>query len=151
VISVRPAVRADAPAMSALLVASITSLCAADHGNRAEALARWLANKTPEGVLGWFDNPDNTILVAERDGALAAAGAFNVRREIILNYVAPQHRFAGVSSALLLEMERVLGPGEATLSSTETAHRFYLGRGWADTGATECYAGMVAWAMRKRL
>jgi hypothetical protein len=46
VISVRPAVLADAEAMSDLLIASITALCVEDHQNRAEAVVPWLANKT---------------------------------------------------------------------------------------------------------
>ena len=44
-IRVRPATRDDAGAMSDLLVASITALCVADHHNRPEVVARWLANK----------------------------------------------------------------------------------------------------------
>ena len=48
-IIVRPAVVADAQAMSDLLVASITALCVADHGNRPEAVVPWLSNKTPDG------------------------------------------------------------------------------------------------------
>jgi GNAT superfamily N-acetyltransferase len=151
VIRVRAATRSEAAAISDLMVASITALCVADHQNRPEAVSRWLANKTPAGVLDWFDNPDNRIFVAERDDALAAAGAFDARREIILNYVSPEHRFAGVSKALLGAMEDALGPGEATLSSTETARRFYRRMGWSETGELEHWAGMVAYPMRKRL
>ena len=40
---------------------------------------------------------------------------------------------------------------EARLTSTLTAHRFYLSRGWADAGDVERYAGMVAYPMRKTL
>ena len=47
---IRPAREADVPEMSRVLIASITELCAADHGNRADRLASWTANKTPEGV-----------------------------------------------------------------------------------------------------
>ena len=137
--------------MSDLLVASITALCVADHQNRPEAVSRWLANKSPQGVRQWFDNPDNRIFVAELDGAIAGTGAFNTRREIILNYVSPEHRFAGVSKALLVAMEEALGPGEATLTSTETARRFYRTMGWSGTGAIEGWAGMVAFPMHKTL
>jgi hypothetical protein len=52
---------------------------------------------------------------------------------------------------LLAAMEAALGPGEATLTSTVTAHRFYLSRGWSDAGEIERYAGMIAYPMRKRL
>jgi GNAT superfamily N-acetyltransferase len=151
VISVRRAVPADAPALSAVLIASITELCATDHRNDAEAIANWLANKSPARVAEWFANPANTMLVAERDGEIAACGAFNDERKIILNYVSPHHRFAGVSKALLAAMEAGLGPGEATLSSTLTAHRFYRAAGWEDAGAQ--YAGRFidAIPMRKIL
>ena len=150
-IRVRAATRDDAAAMSDVLIASITVLCVEDHQNRAETVSRWLANKTPEGVLDWFDNPDNRIFVAEHDGALAAAGAFNTRRQIILNYVSPEHRFAGVSTALLRALETELGPGEAHLASTVTAHRFYRRRGWIDSGKIERDAGMITYPMRKIL
>lgn len=150
-ITVRPARIEDAEAMSALLVASISELCFADHQQQPEALARWLANKTPEGVRGFFANPQNRLFVAEQDGALAAVGGCNDAREIILNYVAPAHRFSGASSALLSAMEAALGPGEATLSSTLTALRFYLRRGWSETGALDRYAGMIAYPMCKQL
>ena len=150
-ITVRPALPADASAMSALLIASITELCTADHENRPDALNRWLGNKTPEGVLQWFDNPDNRLFVVERYGVVAAVGAFNVHREVILNYVSPLHRFRGASKALLGAMEEALGPGEAMLTSTKTAHRFYLAQGWADTGEIDREGGMVAYPMRKTL
>ena len=55
--------------------------------------------------------------------------------EITLNYVAPQARFRGVSAALLKALEaRAIerGATEITLLSTETAHRFYLSRGYRD-------------------
>jgi GNAT superfamily N-acetyltransferase len=151
VITVRPAVLADAEAMSDLLVASITALCVADHQNRPDAVSRWLANKTPDGVRQWFANPGNRLVVAVRVGMLAATGAINDKREIILNYVSPEYRFAGVSTALLAAMENALGPGAARLTSTATAHRFYLARGWTDAGELERYAGMVAYPMRKVL
>jgi hypothetical protein len=134
-----------------VLRASIIELCAADHHNDAGSLSAWLANKTLDGVGSWLTNADNTTLVADLDGELAAAGAFNRSREIILNYVAPAHRFRGVSSALLAAMEHGLGPGEAALSSTATARAFYRSRGWIETGATESWAGMTAYPMRKML
>ena len=134
-----------------MLIASITELCAADHRNNPEALASWPANKSPEGVGVWFANPANTILVAERDGEIAACGAFNTGRKIILNYVSPQHRFAGVSKALLEAMEAALGAGEARLDSTLTARPFYLAAGWEEAGPPEPYRFVPGYPMRKVL
>ena len=105
-IVVRPAMVSDAEAMSDVLVASITALCIADHQNMPDTMSRWLANKSPAGVRQWFANPQNRLFVAERDGALAAAGGINTARQVILNYVSPEHRFAGVSTALLAAMEK---------------------------------------------
>jgi hypothetical protein len=151
VILVRNARPADAPAMSAVLIASITELCTADHSNDPKALADWLANKTPESVAKWFDNPDSTLVVAEHKGEIAAVGGFNASREITLNYVAPPHRFAGVSTALLEAMELGLGPGEATLDSTETARKFYMRRGWTAVGNPVTDGLLTCHAMRKEL
>jgi GNAT superfamily N-acetyltransferase len=151
VITVRRAVPADIGAMSDVLVASITALCVPDHGNRPDAVAQWLSNKTPEGVGKWFANPETSLFVADVEEVVAAVGAVSNRREILLNYVSPDHRFAGVSKALLAAMEAALGAGEARLTSTTTAHRFYQRTGWTDDGPAERYAGMTAYPMRKLL
>ena len=150
-IRVRPAVRPDANDISRVLNASITELCVADHGNDPETLRRWLANKTPESVAGWFDNPQSQSMVAEIDGEIAAVGGYSSAREIILNYVAPWQRGKGVSSALLARMETLLGPGAATLGSTATALAFYRNRGWLDDGPPQLWRGMTSFPLRKGL
>jgi hypothetical protein len=112
--------------MSAVLIASITELCEADHRNDPQLLAGWRENKSPERVAQWFESPASTLLVAERNGEIAAVGGyFASDRVVSLNYVAPAHRFAGVSTALLAAIEAGLGSGEASLESTQTARRFY--------------------------
>ena len=137
--------------MSAVLIASITELCAADHRGDPVALASWLANKSPAGVLEWFGNPANTLLVAERDGEVAAVGGYNAERMIILNYVSPRHRFAGVSRTMLAALEGALGPGEARLDSTLTARPFYLAAGWEEAGPPRPYRFVAGYPMRKLL
>lgn len=150
-IAVRPAVPADAAAMSAVLVASITELCVADHDNDPKALAAWLANKSPEAMAQWFANPDNRLFVAERDGEIAAVGGYNGARRIILNYVAPRHRRSGVSRALMEALEAELGPGEITLDSTVTARDFYRALGWEDAGPPTACGLVPGYPMRKVL
>lgn len=153
-ITVRPAEPADATAMSAVLIASIRDLCTADHRNDPEILAGWLRNKTPEMVRKMLDNPNAQLLVAEHDGEVAAVGCLNGPDEIGLNYVAPSHRFHGVSKALLASLEdriRQSGASLAKLTSTGTAHRFYLANGWHDAAPAEPDGGMVCYPMEKRL
>jgi GNAT superfamily N-acetyltransferase len=137
--------------MSAVLIASITELCRDDHRDDPEALASWLANKTPAGIATWFAHAPNTLLVAERNGEIAACGGFNTDRIIILNYVSPRHRFAGVSKALLEAMEARLGPGEARLESTLTARRFYIAAGWQEDGPPVQHRFIPGHPMRKIL
>ncbi|WP_410051863.1 GNAT family N-acetyltransferase [Bradyrhizobium sp. SZCCHNRI2009] len=66
-----------------------------------------------------------------------------------------QARFRGISSALVAELERravALGAREIALLSTETAHRFYLARGYVDVGVPAGKFGTAAsYPMRKTL
>jgi GNAT superfamily N-acetyltransferase len=117
---------------------SITELCVGDHRNDPAILAAWLANKTREIVAGWATEPGNSLLIAVEGNAVLAVGGVKDSGEITLNYVAPAARFRGVSSALLAALEgraAERGNTRCTLLSTETAHRFYLSRGYADDGA----------------
>lgn len=153
-IAIRPAGPADAPAMSAVLTASIRDLCTADHRNDPEILAGWLRNKTPEMVLQMLERPGAQFLVAEHDGEIAAVGCLNGADEIGLNYVTPTHRFHGVSKALLAALEERVsqsGASVAKLTSTGTAHRFYLANGWHDAGPAESDRGMLCYPMEKQL
>lgn len=150
----RLATRADIPAMSRVLIASITELCDADHGDDPEIIDHWTSNKTPDGIARWFDNPENTLYVAERLGEVAAVGCTASDGSIRVNYVAPAHRFRGVSKALLAAMEedlRTKGTAEAHLESTQTAHRFYLSAGWVDAGAIDAGGRVPGYPMHKRL
>lgn len=143
-ISVRPARAADVAVMSRVLIASITELCEADHGGDPGRIATWTANKTPEGVRAMLAHPELQMLVAERNGVVAAVGAVR-GSEIARNYVAPEHRFAGVSKALLAALEAALresGVRRAELTSTRTARSFYRAAGWSDEAAmVPCQVG----------
>ena len=149
---VRQATPADAEAMSRVLIDSITLLCERDHGGVQSHLDSWLANKSPAGIMAWFNNPENRLLVADRDGDIVGVGGFNQRGEVLLNYVAPEARFSGVSTALLAAMESGLqaaGHVAASLTSTVTAHDFYLARGWRDEGDPTPQFGVLVHPMTK--
>ena len=136
-LTVRRANAGDIATMSAVMTASITELCAADHDNDPAAIADWTVNKTPAGVRAMLERPALKMLVAERNGVVAAVGGIE-GDVIMLNYVAPEHRFAGVSKMLLAAMEAELkarGTVIGRLVSTATARRFYLAAGWHEITA----------------
>lgn len=151
---VRPATEDDVPAMSAVLMASIIELCAADHGGDPAAIAAWTRNKSPAGVAAMLANADLSLLVVERDGQVAAVGAVTADGTISLNYVAPDARHAGISTALLAHLETMLtqrGHTEARLESTITARAFYQSRGWQADGPQASGRMVNGYPMRKRL
>jgi GNAT superfamily N-acetyltransferase len=130
---IRDATPDDASAACAVMRASISDPCVADHGNDPAILARWLGNKTPENVAVWTQNAGHSLLVAIEGKRIVTVGS-----EIIMNYVAPTARFHGVSTFLLAALEtRAAERGNArcSLLSTETAHRFYLARGYRERPA----------------
>jgi GNAT superfamily N-acetyltransferase len=140
--------------MSRVLIASITELCAADHGNDPAKLAAWTRNKSVEGVAAMLANPEMLIFVAERGGSVLAVGAVTRSGEIALNYIDPAARFAGISKAMLsrLEAELVnLGFSEGRLEATATARRFYENAGWIADGPQARGRMVNGYPMRKTL
>jgi hypothetical protein len=132
----RDAVPEDSIAMSRVLIESIAHLCHPDHRGDSAIVESWTANKSPEQLVRWFTNPRNHMYVVEdEDDEIVCVGAFSDAGEIQLNYVAPKARFAGVSKMMLVGLEEEMrdrGIRNARLTSTETAHRFYLSAGWSD-------------------
>lgn len=151
---VRVATLADAPSICLLLRQSITHLCLPDHDNDAEALSRWLANKTPENIEQWIANPENMMPVVEVDDSLVAAGCVTTGGEIGLNYVSPSARFRGVSKGLMSVLEKLAlasGIRVVTLESTATAYRFYKSIGYEDRSAPVSKHGLPTFPMQKCL
>lgn len=150
----RPARPDEAAAACAVLRRSIEALCNADHGDDPSLLGAWLANKTPEHVAAWIDaNPTGFLVGVGADG-IVGVGSVVASGEIRLNYVAPWARFRGVSKGLLDAMEShaaALGATACALISTKTAHEFYLGYGYSDTGPGVPSYGMLAFPMRRRI
>src|ERR1700676_2704223 len=119
---IRDAVADDAPAACQVLRRSIVELCVADHGNDPPILTPWLSNKTPEIVASWIASPDNSLLVAVERGTVLAVGCVTNAGEINLNYVSLDAR----------AIER--GNVRCTLTSTQTARRFYQANGYVEDG-----------------
>jgi GNAT superfamily N-acetyltransferase len=151
---IREAVAEDAPAACQVLRRSITQLCVADHSNDPKILALWLSNKTPEIVASWIAQTGNSLLVGVEDGLILAVAAVTDEGEITLNYVSPDARFRGVSRALLGALEARAterGNSRCTLTSTETAHRFYVSAGYSEDGPLVRQFGTLSYSMSKHL
>ncbi|MEL7392442.1 MAG: GNAT family N-acetyltransferase [Pseudomonadota bacterium] len=113
-----------------------------------------MRNKTSDVYRAWIANEKLIKIVVEREEAIAGFGMAATDGEVLLNYVSPEFRFAGVSRLVLEEIERSLvniGIEEARLWSTETAHTFYQSRGWVDRGNPEEEDGMLSYPMWKSL
>ena len=134
--AIRDAAPDDAVAACHVLRESIARLCVADHRNDPAILNAWLANKTPAIVAAV--QKGNSLLLAVEGDAVLGVGSVTDAGEITLSYVSPVARFRGVSRALLGALEaRAIERGNTrcTLTSTETAHRFYQSAGYVDDGA----------------
>ncbi len=130
-LTIREARHDEAAAACDLVRRSIVDLCHPDHGDDRGQLAVWLADKTPDNVRVWI--AQSHVFVAERGGRMVGVGALTGAGEITLNHVAPEHRFSGVSRALLLGLEeraRDLGLARLTVESTRTAAMFYAAAGY---------------------
>jgi GNAT superfamily N-acetyltransferase len=133
--AIRAARPTDAVAACEVVRRSIAELCVLDHQNNPEWLADWLSNKTPENFAAWIADPESRMFVAVSADAIFAVGLVRTSGEIALNYVSPDVRFQGVSRAMLRTLEdtaRELGHRKAALTSTITAHGFYLTAGYTD-------------------
>lgn len=151
---IRPAVATDAEQAASVLRRSIRDLCTLDHGGDADVLARWLANKTPENVRLWIAATDRRIVVAEEKGSILGVGSASNAGEITVNYVAPEARFRGVSKSIVLSLEthvRAQGHTQITLTSTRTAHAFYLSMGYRDAGEPDLWRTVTGQPMSKML
>lgn len=134
---VRDAVAEDVSEICEVLKRSILELCVADHRNDPVILARWLRNKTPESVASWIALPGNSMLVAVEGAVIHGVGLVTDVGEINLNYVAPEARFRGVSREIMHALEaraKECGNTRCTLTSTETARRFYGSDGYVQEG-----------------
>jgi GNAT superfamily N-acetyltransferase len=135
--SVRPANASDAPAAVALLRASITELCVADHQNEPATLARWLRNKTTEHFLEWLANPEGLIVVAEDALGLSGVGSITRPGDLNLCYVRPGQQRVGVGRAMIAALEAQAerwGVTEIRLSSSLGARTFYERQGYVSSG-----------------
>lgn len=152
-IHLRPARLDDAQAISQLMIASITQLCAADHENEPTTIARWVANKSPAHIRALI-NAGEGAFVATIGPDLAGVVIANAGGEITLLFTSPGFVGRGVGSALLGYAERWMaqqGAQEGYLESSLTAAAFYRHQGWTDLGILPGSFDMPGHRMRKPL
>jgi GNAT superfamily N-acetyltransferase len=93
--------------------------------------------------------------VAIDDGRMVCVGGVTDAGLITLNYVSPDARLRGVSQMMMAALEqraRDRGNRGCTLVSTATARRFYLARGYVETGPPDRKFGTESgFPMRKVL
>jgi GNAT superfamily N-acetyltransferase len=154
-LEIRDAAAADAEAATEVMRRSIAELCVADHNNDPQILRSWLANKKPEIFRRWLQQLDQSYLVVIDDGQVVCVGGVTDAGLITLNYVSPDARLRGVSRAMMAALEqraRDRGNRNCTLVSTATARRFYLARGYVETGPPDRKFGTESgFPMRKVL
>jgi GNAT superfamily N-acetyltransferase len=154
-ITVRPALPEDAPAVCAVLRASITQLCTADHHSDPGLLSAWLANKTVFNVARWVSSKELQSVVACNDTDVRGFGAIRHDGHVLFCYVDPQARFQRASTLLLAVLEgaaRGWGVSHVHLTSTQTARQFYAGRGYRVAGDdVTVFEGMRGTPMAKLL
>ena len=132
---------------------SIEELCRADHQGNPIILKHWLANKTPQQVRAWIEAEPAGVFVGVGPAGIAGVGSLLPGGQIALNYGAPWARRQGVSTGLMRAREqRAVKAGHTvcTLTSTITAHAFYLAYGYQDAcGPVRSFGGKPAFPMRR--
>jgi GNAT superfamily N-acetyltransferase len=152
---VRCAVPEDAVVAIAVLRDSITKLCVADHRNDPYTLEPWLRNKTKENFVGWLNNAENYVVVAELDSAIRGVASVHNSGEIRLCYVQPGRQRFGIGAALLAALEAhatVWGVHELTLKSSVGARAFYEHHGYTPAGdPTPGFGSLLCFPYKKRV
>jgi GNAT superfamily N-acetyltransferase len=144
--TVRVATTDDIDGCVALLIASITTLCAGDHLNDPPTLERWLRNKTSEHFGRWLADEENLIMVAELGSTLSGVALLKRNGTIHLCYVLPGMQRQGVGRALIRRIESEaasLGLRELALTSTGSARHFYERLGFTPNGAPNTAYGVL--------
>lgn len=131
----------DATAMIAVIQSSITHLCAADHENDRQELYDWLNNKTHQNMLTWIADDQLFMMKTMIDGQIVSVGCANNAGRILMNYVAPKYQYQGISKMMMQKLEACLLSVNikiATLESSKTAYKFYIGLNWRKQKSIGC-------------
>jgi L-amino acid N-acyltransferase YncA len=137
-IAIRKATSKDAEAACAVLVRSITEICAPYYENDAEILAQWLENKTPANVRRWIESDRSYCVVAVNGKGKVVGFASISGSQILLNYVLPEALHQGIGKRMLQALETqaiASGVEHIDVVSTIPAKAFYERNGYVSNGA----------------
>jgi GNAT superfamily N-acetyltransferase len=144
--TIREAQPEDADAAIEVVRRSIEALCAADHRNDPDTLARWLANKTPQSFQGWLANPQNFCVVAVGEMGLSGVDLLHREGELMLFYLSPGMQRRGVGRLMYQALEQKAiewGLCRLHLDSTLMARSFYEAQGFRSAGPAKKLFGVV--------
>lgn len=144
-VTIRAADSADAASAVEVIGASIAKLCADDHDGDPETLRLWLEGKTERDFARWLDDPEVSLVVAERQSEPLGVGSLHSSGQIRLLYVRPEAQGRGVGRLLLAELERrarSLDLDELSLDSSAGARAFYQRHGYHPAGPPTCGFGI---------
>ena len=127
--TIRPATLADAEALCALHKDAVRSLCLGAY--TAEEIEAWLREREPAGFRDAMTNGGETMLVAERDGAVA--GFASSKATMLFGLYVDPAKGRGAGQVLLQAAEdgiRQRGAAVLSLQSTLNAVPFYRKHGY---------------------
>jgi putative acetyltransferase len=127
--TIRPAGLADAEAMCALHKAAVRSLCVGAY--TADEIEAWLRDREPAGYRHAMTDGGETMLVAERDGAVV--GFVSIKQSMLSGLYVDPGRGRGAGRLLLEAAEDLVRWGGATvlsLQATLNAVPFYREHGF---------------------
>lgn len=127
--TIRPATPADAEALCALHKEAVRRLCLGAYA--AEEIEAWLREREPDGFRRAMSTGGETVLVAERDGAVA--GFASIKGTVLFGLYVDPATGRGAGQVLLQAAEdevRQTGAAVLSLQSTLNAVPFYRKHGY---------------------
>ena len=144
-VTIRAATKADADAISALIVSAAEQEVTATFD--ATGRANFLDSLTPDAIRGYLAG-DYRYFVAEAGGELQGVIALRGEAHIFHLFVVVGARRRGVASALWHHARRASEEGFGvtgfTVNSSQFAESFYRRHGFVRSGEVQDYRGVVA-------
>ncbi len=148
--TIRPAVLADAPEISALITGVSRFFTLEPDGRGAGA---FLKSITTEAIAGYIGDPGYHYITAFEENTLAGVAALRGGNHLFHLFVAPAFHRQGLARDLWEEIKKSAAPGtsEITVNSSPYAVPVYERFGFAVAGPRTEAAGIAFIPMKKRI